>query len=56
MDALQFNPKTKLVSLIQHELPKITLDDELIIEVAYAGLCGTDIHIIHVSLQSTLKK
>ncbi|XP_014273645.1 uncharacterized protein [Halyomorpha halys] len=46
MEALQFDPQKKVLSLIQHEKPKITSDDELIVEVAYAGLCGTDIHII----------
>lgn len=48
MEALRFNPKSKCLSVEKVPIPKIETDDEVIVEVAYAGVCGTDIHITKV--------
>ena len=49
MDALRFLPKEKILSLESNvQIPKIVNDDDVIVEVAFAGLCGTDIHIMQV--------
>lgn len=48
MDALQFSAKTKRLSLAKLDVPK-PQEGEVLIKVAYAGICGTDLHIIGVS-------
>ncbi|KAF6200113.1 hypothetical protein GE061_006414 [Apolygus lucorum] len=45
MEALRFDPTTKALSVEKIPIPKIEAPDEVIVEVAYAGLCGTDLHI-----------
>ena len=50
MDALRYHPSLKCISLDQNvQVPQIESEDDVIVEVAYAGLCGTDIHIMQVS-------
>lgn len=50
MEALRFNPETKVFSLAEDtEIPSVEGPDDLIVEVKYAGLCGTDLHIIQVT-------
>ena len=50
MDALRYHPSLKSISLDQNvQVPQIESEDDVIVEVAYAGLCGTDIHIMQVS-------
>ena len=34
---------------VKTELPAITERNEVIVQVTYAGVCGTDLHIIDVS-------
>lgn len=49
MEALQLDPKKQSLSLITTDIPTIEKPDDVIIKVAYAGICGTDLHIIEVS-------
>uniref|UniRef100_A0A1B6DVG1 Enoyl reductase (ER) domain-containing protein n=1 Tax=Clastoptera arizonana TaxID=38151 RepID=A0A1B6DVG1_9HEMI len=46
MDALQFDPRRKQLALVKKELPGIVEKNEVIVKIAYAGLCGTDLHIL----------
>ena len=34
--------------------PQIVRDDDVLVEVAFAGLCGTDIHIMQVRLENLI--
>ncbi|KAG8222398.1 hypothetical protein J437_LFUL003019 [Ladona fulva] len=45
MKALNFDPKTKRLSLIVKEIPKIKNADDVIVRVTFSGICGTDLHI-----------
>lgn len=58
MEALRFCPKSKTLSLEKSiEIPKIVNPDDVLIEVAFSGLCGTDIHIVQVGrISSFLRK
>ena len=50
MLALQFHPSENDF-ILKKNIPKPTLDedkDEVLIKVEYAGLCGTDVHIVKV--------
>lgn len=49
MEAIQFTKNTKKLELSKIPIPKISKPDEILIKVAYAGICGTDLHIIQVS-------
>jgi len=49
MQAVRFDLSSKKLSLEKVEIPRNPLPDEVIIKVAYAGICGTDLHIIDVS-------
>jgi len=46
MEALRFTGSTKILEYVQVPVPKITEPDQVLIKVAFAGLCGTDLHII----------
>lgn len=46
MEALQFTGKTKKLQYVQIPVPKITEPNQVLVKVAYAGVCGTDLHII----------
>ena len=49
MEALRFIPETSSFSLESNvEIPKIQNADDVLVEVHFAGLCGTDIHIKQV--------
>lgn len=49
MDALQFDPRKKVLTLVKTDLPAIIEKNEVIVKVTYAGICGTDLHILDVS-------
>lgn len=49
MEALQFDPRKKVLSLVKTDLPAIIEKNEVIVKVTYAGVCGTDLHILDVS-------
>jgi len=49
MEAVRFDSSTKKLSLQKVEIPKNPGPGEVIVKVAYAGICGTDLHIIDVS-------
>ena len=50
MEALRFDPDANTFGLEKIQVPKVEADDDVLIEVKYAGLCGTDIHIVKVNL------
>lgn len=45
MEAVQFDSKNKELSLIKAPLPSEPNQNEVVIRVAYSGICGTDLHI-----------
>lgn len=49
MEALRFTGSTKILEYVQVPVPVISQPDQVLIKVAFAGVCGTDIHIIAVS-------
>ena len=54
MEALQCDAKKGELSLECVPVPQISAPDDVIIQVGYAGLCGTDLHIMSVSLSDLL--
>ena len=48
MKALRYVPGCPDFVLEDVPEPKIEADDDVIIEVKYAGLCGTDLHVVQV--------
>lgn len=48
MEAVQFDPKNKELSLIKAPLPSEPNKYEVVIRVAFSGICGTDLHITEV--------
>ena len=48
MRALQCDASKGELSLEEVAVPEILNTDDVIIRVAYAGLCGTDLHIMSV--------
>lgn len=49
IEAIVFDPKAKKLNLAKVEMPSPPGKNEVIVKVAYAGICGTDLHIIDVS-------
>lgn len=50
MEALLFDQKTlSLKYTTDREIPKLELENDVLVEVEYAGICGTDVHIIEVN-------
>lgn len=47
MEFLSFDPTTKELALDSCAIPK-PKDDQVLIKVAYSGICGTDLHILDV--------
>jgi D-arabinose 1-dehydrogenase-like Zn-dependent alcohol dehydrogenase len=50
MEAVQFDPQNKKLSLIKAPLPAGPKKNEVVIRVAYSGICGTDLHIVEVRI------
>ncbi|CAG5103649.1 Similar to ARD1: D-arabinitol dehydrogenase 1 (Uromyces fabae) [Cotesia congregata] len=48
MEYLSFDPKTKQLTLETCVIPKAK-GEEILIKVAYSGICGTDLHILNGS-------
>lgn len=48
MEAIQFTANSKTVEYLLLEIPKISGLKDVLIKVAYSGVCGTDLHIIQV--------
>ena len=47
MEHLSFDWKSKKLTLTKSEIPTPG-EDEVLVRVAYSGICGTDIHILNV--------
>jgi D-arabinose 1-dehydrogenase-like Zn-dependent alcohol dehydrogenase len=50
MEAVQFDPQNKKLSLVKVPLPAEPKKNEAVIRVAYSGICGTDLHIVEVHI------
>ena len=50
MKALRFHPDTKEFSLDEIPVPKLNEEDNVLVKVAAAGFCGTDLHIMAVNI------
>ena len=50
MKALRFHPDTKQFSLDEVPVPKLNEEDNVLVKVAAAGFCGTDLHIMAVNI------
>jgi hypothetical protein len=48
MDALRFSFRERTLELNRMDIPAISEPNEILIKVAYAGICGTDLHILAV--------
>lgn len=48
MEALQFDPKKKTLTLIRTDIPAVVEKND-VVKVVYAGICGTDLHVVDVS-------
>jgi threonine dehydrogenase-like Zn-dependent dehydrogenase len=48
MEAIQFDKKKEQILLIKAPQPTAPIRNEVIVKVAYAGICGTDLHIAEV--------
>ncbi|CAH1959223.1 unnamed protein product [Acanthoscelides obtectus] len=46
MEAINFTAKSKKLELVKVPVPKVEKPNEVLIRVAFAGICGTDLHII----------
>ncbi|XP_054276162.1 uncharacterized protein LOC128995239 [Macrosteles quadrilineatus] len=46
MDALLFDPSTKVLSLTKSVIPSDVDRDEVLVKIVYAGICGSDLHIL----------
>lgn len=49
MQALQFTLGDKSLNLVTKDVPKVRNSKDVVVQVAYAGICGTDLHIMQVS-------
>lgn len=49
MEALQFDPEKKKLSLIRTDIPAVVEKNDVVVKVVYAGICGTDLHVVDVS-------
>ncbi|KAJ3650942.1 hypothetical protein Zmor_017017 [Zophobas morio] len=47
MDAIQFRSEEQKIECVTVPVPVITHPREVLVKVAYSGVCGTDLHIIH---------
>ncbi|KAF7280568.1 hypothetical protein GWI33_005767 [Rhynchophorus ferrugineus] len=46
MEALRFTGKTKKLEYVQIPIPKVSQPNQVLVKVAFSGVCGTDLHII----------
>lgn len=51
MQALRLTRKLKKLEVTQVAIPKICTPQDILVKVAYAGVCGTDLHILSVILK-----
>lgn len=52
MNCLRLDAKNKRLQLVKSPIPKVEAEDEIVIHVALAGLCGTDLHIVENKFQA----
>ena len=49
MEAVQFTKNGLKMAHIKTAVPAAPVGNEVLIKVAYAGICGTDVHVAHGS-------
>jgi len=54
MDFLSMDPVTKELTLNSCDIPK-PKGNEVLIRVAYSGICGSDLHILDVRLNFSVE-
>lgn len=54
MEAVEFDPKKKTLTLINAAIPAVVEKNDVVIKVVYAGICGTDLHVVDVSSLNNL--
>lgn len=52
MDAIQFNPAKLELNLVKKDKPRAPIGNEILVKVAYSGICGTDLHISEVNIKN----
>lgn len=52
MQALRLTRKLKELKVVEVPVPKICTPEDVLVKVAYGGVCGTDLHILSVVLQN----
>lgn len=50
MECLKLDSKNHRVFLTKIPIPKVEQENEVVIRMAFSGVCGTDLHIIEVNL------
>lgn len=50
MEAITYDARNKKLDLIKTNIPDVKDPNDVLIKVAFAGICGTDLHIIQVFL------
>lgn len=45
MKAIHFDPKKRHFNYVSKDIPKVTNAEEVVVRVAFSGICGTDLHI-----------
>lgn len=48
MEAIRYTVKTNKLEYSTIPIPKISSPTDVLVKIAYAGVCGTDLHIIQV--------
>ncbi len=49
MDCIKFDQKNKGALFTKAPIPTVEHNEEVVVKVVIAGICGTDIHILQVS-------
>lgn len=49
MDSVQYTASNKKLQLVKINVPESIASNSVLIKVIYAGICGTDLHLIDVS-------
>lgn len=50
MDCLKLDAKNHRVFFTKIAIPKVEHENEVVIRMAFSGVCGTDLHIIEVNI------
>ena len=51
MKCIKLDKPNLRVVYTNHEIPKVENDEDIVVRVTMSGVCGTDLHIIDVSIK-----